>query len=327
MIAITGANGLLGSFVLRRLVAEQVPVIAICRANSNRNLVKDLTGVTWREADVTDPVALEDALQGATTVIHTAAIVSFNPRLRKQMHQVNVVGTRNVVDVCLGLQIPELIHISSVAAFGRKSGVTRVDETTRWVNGNLNTDYAQSKRLAEVEVWRGSEEGLSVNIINPSVILAPANWDKSSARLFQYVWQQKKFYTDTHINYVDVRDVVEAIWKLIQLKVSHQQFIVNAGSAPVKELFDQMARHFNRKAPSVKVSAGWVKWVAWAEELRSRITGNEPMVTRQSARVVKENFIFSNEKIQRELGISFRTAEETIEWCCQQYLHAYSTNN
>lgn len=327
MIAVTGANGLLGSYVLRKLVAEQVPVIAICRNTSDRKLVKDISGVTWREADVTDQVALEDALQGATTVIHIAAIVSFNPRLRESMLQVNTGGTRNVVDACLSLQIPNLIHTSSVAALGRKSGVTHVDETTRWADSNLNTDYAESKRLAELEVWRGAEEGLSVNIINPSVILAPADWDKSSARLFQYVWQQKKFYTDAHINYVDVRDVAEVIWRLVQLKISNQQFIVNAGSVPIKELFDRMAHHFNRKAPSIKVSAAWVKWIAWADEFRSRITGSEPMITRQSARVTKENFFFSNEKVQRELGISFRTAEETVAWCCQQYLNAYSTNN
>jgi dihydroflavonol-4-reductase len=327
MIAITGANGLLGSYILRKLVAEQIPVIAICRHNSDHKLVKDLSNVTWRHADVTDPVSLEDALQGATTVIHTAAIVSFNPRLRDKMLQVNTDGTRHVVDTCLGLQIKNLIHISSVAAFGRKSGVTRVDETTRWVESNLNTDYAESKRLAELEVWRGAEEGLSVNVINPSVILAPADWDKSSARLFQYVWQQKKFYTDTYINYVDVRDVAEVIWKLLDLKISNQQYIVNAGSAPIKELFDQMARHFNRKAPSVKVSAGWVKWIAWVDELRSRITGGEPMITRQSVRITKENFFFDNEKVKRELGISFRSAEETIAWCCQQYLHTYSINN
>lgn len=327
MIAITGANGLLGSYVLRKLVAEQVPVIAICRASSDRKLVKDLAGVTWRVADVTDPVSLEDALQGATSVIHTAAIVSFNPRLREKMMQVNKDGTRNVVDACLALQIPNLIHISSVAALGRKSGVTRIDETTHWTDSNLNTDYAESKRLAELEVWRGAEEGLSVNVINPSVILAPADWDKSSARLFQYVWKQKKFYTDTQINYIDVRDVTEAIWKLLQLKISNQQFIVNAGSMPLKELLDKIAHHFNRKAPSVRVSAAWVKWIAWADEIRSRIAGSEPMITRQSARIAKENFFFSNEKIQRELGISFRTAEETVSWCCQQYLNAYNINN
>jgi dihydroflavonol-4-reductase len=327
MIAITGANGLLGSYILRKLVAEQVPVIAICRHNSDRKLVKDLADVTWRHADVTDPVSLEDALQGATTVIHAAALVSFNPRLRDRMLQVNTDGTRHVVDTCLGLQIKNLIHISSVAAFGRKSGVTRIDESTRWADSNLNTDYAESKRLAELEVWRGAEEGLSVNVINPSVILAPADWDKSSARLFQYVWQQKKFYTDTYINYVDVRDVAEVIWKLLELKISNQQYIVNAGSAPIKELLDQMARHFNRNAPSVKVSASWVKWIAWVDELRSRITGSEPMITRQSARITKENFFFDNEKVKRELGISFRSAEETIAWCCQQYLHTYSINN
>lgn len=293
MIAVTGANGLLGNFVLRSL-ASQAPVIALHRANSDLSSVKDIPNVIWREADVTNPASLQDALQDATTVIHTAAVVSFNPRLRKKMLAVNTIGTRNVVDACLCLQIPRLIHVSSVAALGRKQGVFRVDENTRWADSDMNTDYAESKHLAELEVWRGAEEGLSVNIINPSVILAPANWQKSSARLFEYVWQQRKFYTDTHINYTDVRDVVDVISKLLNSSVSNQQYIVNAGSIPVKTLFELIAGHFNRKAPAVRITPAFAKWIAWAEEIRCWFTGNEPLITRQSTRITQQNFFFAN---------------------------------
>src|SRR5687767_57867 len=102
MIAVTGANGLLGSFIIRKLVAEKEPFIALKRKGSDLSLLNDLQhAIEWKDADVLDPVSLDDAFQGVTEVIHAAAIVSFNPRMKTQIYEVNVQGTRNVVNTCL----------------------------------------------------------------------------------------------------------------------------------------------------------------------------------------------------------------------------------
>jgi len=326
MIAITGANGLLGSFILRKLVQEQIPVIALRRKGSDSSLVKDLAHVTWREIEILDPISIEEGFKDATTVIHTAAQVSFNPRMRKTIMQVNVRGTQNVVNTCLTLGIQRLIHISSVAALGRKKGFYEMDETTRWVDSDLNTDYAKSKYLSEVEVWRGAEEGLSVSIINPSVILAPADWSKSSAQLFRFVWQQKPFYSESLINYVDVRDVVELIWQVYNKNIFGEKLIANGGNVPIKELFDQIAQRFEKKPPSIKLSPVILSIVARWEEFRTRFTGGEPMITRQSAKVTKENFYYVNHKAIKTAGVSFRSLSETLDWCCSHYKQAYTIN-
>ncbi len=326
MIAITGANGLLGSFILRKLVQEQIPVIALRRKDSDSSLVKDLTHVTWREIEILDPISVEEAFKDATAVIHTAAQVSFNPRMRKIIMDVNVRGTQHVVDTCLALGIPRLIHISSVAALGRKKGFSEMDETARWVESDLNTDYAKSKYLSEVEAWRGVEEGLAVSIINPSVILAPTDWSKSSAQLFRFVWQQKPFYSESLINYVDVRDVVELIWQVYSKNISGEKFIANGGYVPIKELFDQIAKRFEKKPPSIKLSPVILSIVARWEEFRTRFTGGEPMITRQSAKVTKENFYYLNHKAINKAGVSFRSLNETLDWCCPHYKQAYTTN-
>ncbi len=326
MIAITGANGLLGSFILRKLVSENIPVIALRRRDSDSSLVNDLSQVTWREIEILDPISVEEAFQGVTAVVHAAAQVSFNPRLRKTIMDVNVNGTRNVVDACLALNISRLIHISSVAALGRKRGVAEMDETARWVESELNTDYAKSKYLAEVEVWRGAEEGLSVSVINPSVILAPADWSKSSAQLFHFVWKEKPFYSDSLINYVDVRDVVELVWQVYSKNKVGEKFIANGGHVPIKELFDQIAKRFEKKSPTIKLSPLVLALVARWEELRTRWVGGEPMITRQSAKVTKENFHYLNKKAINELGVSFRNLSETLDWCCAHYRHTYTTN-
>lgn len=326
MIAITGANGLLGSFILRKLVQEQIPVIALRRKDSDSSLVKDLAHVTWRELEILDPISVEEALEGATTVIHTAAQVSFNPRMRKIIMDVNVRGTQHVVNTCLALGIPRLIHISSVAALGRKKGFSEMDETARWVESDLNTDYAKSKYLSEVEAWRGAEEGLAVSIINPSVILAPADWSKSSAQLFRFVWQQKPFYSESLINYVDVRDVVELIWQVYSKNISGEKFIANGGHIPIKVLFDQIAQRFEKRPPTIKLSPLILSIVARWEEFRTRFAGGEPMITRQSAKVTKENFYYLNHKAINKAGVSFRSLNETLDWCCPHYKQAYTTN-
>lgn len=326
MIAVTGANGLLGSFILRKLAAENIPAIGLHKVDSDYSHLDDLTNVSWRELEILDPISVEEGIKGATHVIHTAAYVSFNPRLQKKIMDVNIEGTQHLVNACLAQQVKQLIHVSSVAALGRKKDIPNIDETSRWVDSDLNTDYAKSKYLGEVEVWRGAEEGLSVAVINPSVILAPSDWDKSSAQLFHYVWKEKKFYTDNLVNYVDARDVAEVIWQIYSQKISGERFIASGGNIEIKDLFHLIALRFKKKAPSIKIHPRWVNMFARLEELRAQFMGHEPLITRQTAKITKENFRYQNTKATNQLGVSFRKLEETLDWCCNYYLRTYTTN-
>lgn len=326
MIAVTGANGLLGSFILRKLALAKIPVIGLHKKDSDYSHLNDLTNITWRELEIVDPLSVEEGIKGATHVIHTAAYVSFNPRLQKNIMAVNVEGTQHIVNACLAQNIQQLIHISSVAALGRKKEIPTIDETSRWVDSDLNTDYAKSKYLGEVEVWRGAEEGLPVSVINPSVILAPSDWGKSSSQLFHYVWKEKKFYTENQVNYVDARDVAEIVWQVYSRKITGERFIASGGNIEIKELFDLMAIRFNKESPSIKIHPRWVAAFARIEELRARLMGHEPLITRQTAKITKENFRYLNTKATQQLGISFRKLEETLDWCCNYYLRTYTTN-
>src|SRR6185369_4946688 len=141
MIAITGANGLLGNSILRKLIAEKISVVGLKRANSDLSeFLRTSNDVEWREADVTNSLSLTDALQNVDTVIHTAAVVSFDPRAKERIFKTNVIGTQNVVDVCIDLRIQRLIFISSVGALGRKKGIIEINEENKWVDSDLNSD-------------------------------------------------------------------------------------------------------------------------------------------------------------------------------------------
>ena len=324
MIVITGANGLLGKYLVEKLTKEGEKVVGIKREKSK---IDDfpVQNLEWRNADVTDLVSLSDALQGATTVIHAAACVSFRPRDKALIYQTNISGTQNIVNTCLKLGIPRLIFVSSIAAFGRPKENRVITESTKWLDNKLNSDYSISKYMSEVEVYRGHAEGLSIAIVNPSVILAPADWNTSSAQIFKYVWREKPFYVDGRLNYVDARDVAEMIYKIYK-ENKNGKFIASAGNASIKEFIDQIAVRFKKRTPYIKVASTIILMASFFEWLRSKATGSDPLFTRQTARTASETYTYDNTKTKNELGIEFRSLSDSLDWCCDYFNKKYSDN-
>lgn len=323
MVAVTGANGLLGSFIVRELILRNVPFVALRRRDSDTSLLSDVASqITWRIADVLNPVELEEALDGVTKVIHTAAVVSYNPRKASFVMDVNVQGTRNVVYESQARGISRFIHISSVAALGRQKGQKLIDETNQWVDSPMNSVYAESKYLAELEVFRAKEEGLNTVILNPSVVLGPGDWDKSSSQLFRYVWSEKPFYTDAFLNYVDARDVAAITYRLLDDNLSGR-YILNAGNIAFADFFSAVAKRFNKKPPGTKLGASLLKMAARAEVFRTWFTGEEPLLTRETARLAGTEFLYDNRKITETLSFEFQPIDSTLDWCCRFYRAKY----
>lgn len=326
MIAITGASGLLGSAIIQRLIEDRTSIVGLKRESSNVSHLSYLQ-IKWLDADLSDVESLEQIFQREKidTVVHAAALVSFRPGDRELLLKSNVEGTRNIVNACLTANVRRLIHISSIAALGRQKGVEVVNEKSKWVDNILNSDYAESKHLAELEVYRGYEEGLAIDIINPSIILAQSNWNRSSSQVFKYVYQQRPFYTDGLINYVDVRDVAEMVAKILSMSPTGRRFIASAGAIDFKGFFATIATHLGKRAPWIKVPRPLVVMAARIEHLRSVVTGSNPFVTAQSARSAKESIQYDNQRAVSELGMKFKPFEETIKWCCEYYSNG-STN-
>lgn len=321
MIAVTGASGLLGTAVVRRLATQHKSVRAVKRHNSDMSLLNSFADkIEYRDANILDTVSLTEAFQDVTHVVHAAAVVSFNPRQAERVMEINVQGTRNVVDTCLAMGVKRLIHISSVAALGRQKGQRIVSENNKWIDSPLHSTYAKAKYLAELEVYRGQEEGLSTVIINPSVILAEGNWNLSSAQLFKYVWEEKPFYFDGSLNYVDVEDVVSIIETLLESDVAGERFIASAGKTTFLKFFEKVAREFGKKQPTIRLSKNLLKIGALAESLHSRITGTEPRLTRETARLAGAEFSYENEKIRNCLDFEFQPFDKTLKRCCGYYM-------
>lgn len=312
-IAITGASGLLGGHLMDALLQHGYRITAVVR---NPESLSPRAGVDIRIADIEDPLSLLEAFEGADGVVHAAGLVSFNPRRREKIFDVNVRGTAHVVNACLQLGIKKLIHISSVAALGRKSGIV-LNEDSKWIDVPASP-YAVSKHRAELEVYRGTEEGLQVSVVNPSVIISGTT-DRSSGTLLNYVWHERPFYTHGILNYVDARDVAEAVCLLMASPRPGQRFILNGGSVGYREFFAHAALRMNKKAPGLRLPASLAWWAGLAEECRSIIINREPMVTRQYAAMTNQVFQYDTSKVVNDLNFTFRTLTETLDWACDAY--------
>lgn len=322
-ILVTGGTGFIGSYLIRLLAANGLTIRALRRANSPMDLVAPVAGrVEWVEADMTDLPALEDALDGITHVCHCAAMVSFHPRDVRRMMQVNVEGTANLVNLALATGVERFVHVSSIAALGRAKDRPELSESSSWVQSGGNSQYAISKYHSEQEVWRGHAEGLPAAIVNPSVVLGSGFWHSGSGQMFDKVYRGLKFWSVGRTGVVDVRDVAQAIFRLLDSDITGQRYILNAENILFRDLFFQVADALGVKRPSIRVTPLLAE-LAWRVEwLKEKVTGAPPVVTRESARSSVSQFYYDNAKSLTLPGFCYRPLEQTIRETAGQYLEA-----
>ena len=332
MILITGITGLVGSFTARRFLEAGYKVAGLKRVNSDLSLLQDIESqIVWHEGDILDVMSLEKAMTDIDYVIHTAAIVSFAPKDRNRMFKTNIEGTANVVNLCLEKNIKKLCFVSSVAALGRSipnekkaKNVISINEKATWEESPLNSNYAKTKYLAEMEVWRAEAEGLNCVVVNPSLILGEADWNKSSTQLLKYVFDEQKFYPQGNLNYVDVQDVAECILKLTISDISGEKFILSAGEITYKDFFEKVAPLFHKKAPNTLLRKSLTSIIWRLEAIRSLFTGNAPLITKETALSSSHFFIYQNEKIKQTLDFEFKSLEESLDRICGKLMEKYT---
>ncbi|RYY90203.1 MAG: NAD-dependent epimerase/dehydratase family protein, partial [Chitinophagaceae bacterium] len=229
MILVTGGTGFLGAYILKELVLRGEPVRAIRRTAKLPFFIEKeiLDKVEWVEGDILDVLSLADAMQGVDRIVHAAALVSFHAQDRRRLLQVNRDGTANVVNVALEEGVRRIAYVSSVAALGRTREGGLVDETRKWAENKSNTQYAVSKHLAEMEVWRAFSEGLEGVIVNPSTILGYGDWHQSSGAIFRNAWNGFPWYTEGVNGFVGVEDTARATVELLLGDSNEQRYIIN----------------------------------------------------------------------------------------------------
>lgn len=331
MILVTGASGFIGAYLVCDLVNKGHSVRATRRAASNLdefNYIASLQleeisaigKIEWVEADVLNFPQLVDVFQGVHEVYHCAAVVSFWQADLDKMLLTNIEGTANVVNAALQAGVKKLCHVSSISSLGRTIDGESIDEEHKWENSSLNSNYGISKHRAELEVWRGVQEGLNAVIVNPSVVIGPCNFNRGTGKLFEMAYKGLKFISPGSTAYVDVRDVAELMVQLMELNKFGQRYILNAENISYQKFFTKIFACFEKKPPTL-IPPRWMSdFGAKLFQLWSMISGRPPFITTETVRSAYGHSYYNNTKVIAETGFHFRPLDQTISHTCQEYL-------
>ena len=323
MILVTGGTGLVGAHLLLHLLengAEKVRAIHRDPKNSIKTkLLFELyerselfSKIEWISADILDIPSLENAFLNVDHVYHCAAFISFNPDDEDELRKVNIEGTANIVNFCIDKKVKKLCHVSSIAALGdlvpneSKRIKNTITEETEWNPEYSHSDYAISKYGAEMEVWRGFQEGLAVVIVNPGVIFGPSFWNQGSGIIFSSIKNGIPFYTNGTSAYVSVLDVVTIMHKLMRSECNGERFIVISENYTYKNILSAIAKKIGAKNPTIKAKS-WILNLAWSLDwFSSKVFRTKRKLSKHSILSLQSTELYSNEKIKNELDYSFR---------------------
>lgn len=317
MILVTGGTGQIGSRLLLNLTKNKAyKVRAIYRNTQSLEKIRQLfvkhsdsgaaqfDTIEWIQADLSNIPALEKAFEGVTFVFHCAGLISFQPQDFDKLIEVNVQGTANIVNLSIDFGVKKLCYVSSVATLSILPH-TPIDEENDWNNEDNNTDYAISKHGAEMEVWRGSQEGLPVVIVNPSVVLGGDFADRGSGLLYKKVADGLRYYPAGATGFVGVDDVVRAMVQLQFSEVEGERFVLNAENLTYKAVLERIAKQLGVKAPTKRVSHQMLRFLAHLNGVLSFLHLKKRTLTLASADALGTVTTYNGEKIKKYIDFNY----------------------
>lgn len=324
MNLVTGATGMLGIHVMLELLVRGEKVKALVRDGANTSIVKKVfqfyypdknyfDQIEWAEGDILDTVSLQDAMKGCEVVYHTAAVVSYHAADRKMMYTTNIEGTANVVNVAAEAGIKKLCHVSSIAALGKALQGVALTEETEWKDSDANSHYGITKHLAEMEVWRGIQEGLPAVIVNPGLIIGPGDFSRSSGGIFTKLNEGLNYYPLGGTGVVSAKDCAIMMVELVKKDISAERYLLVSENADMKTVFESVAESLGKPKPQKPATNFILQVVRIAEWLKEKFTGRKAIVTRESVKRTTQQVFYSNEKVSTALGRNFEPIHVAIE--------------
>lgn len=324
MILITGATGLIGSHAALYLANRALSVratyrsesslkktLALFKAYDKENLFND---IEWIKADITDVTALEPAFKDITEVWHCAGLISFSGSDEEKMRKINIEGTANMVNLSIDFGVSRFCFTSSIAALGDvKIASEIIDEQMEWNPEKHHSDYAISKYGAEMEVWRGQQEGLKTLIVNPGVVLGPGFWNQGSGEIFLAIESDLPFFTTGSTGFVAVTDLVEVMYLLMKNELFGERFAIISENLTYKDLANYIADEMKVKRPTIHAKP-WMTELSWiADYILCSITGKKRKFYKETSRSVHLEEHYSPKKVVDALGYEFISIKSYLE--------------
>ena len=305
---VTGANGFLGSAVVRALLDDGEAVRAFVRPGSDRRNLVGLP-VELAEGDLTDSSSLQRAAAGCAAVFHVAADYRLWVADPKPMYAANVDGSVNVLEAAAAAGAARMVYTSSVAVLGINADRTPADEETPVSLAHMVGHYKRSKFLAEQAVRRRAHElRFPVVTVNPSTPIGPRDVKPTPTGriLLDAAAGRMPAFVDTGLNLVHVDDVAQGHLAALKLGLPGERYILGGDDFTLQQILERVAEHVGRRASTIRLPHWSVYPLAVAAEAVAMLTKREPRVTLDGVRMSTKHMYFSSRKAQRQLQYRWR---------------------
>ena len=317
---LTGANGFIGSAVMRCLLKAGHDIRAVVRpGNDRRNLAGMPVEVV--EGDLQDKTSLVKAVRGCNVVFHVAADYRLWIPDPDNMYQTNVTGTRDLMLASAETGVEKIVYTSSVAVLGVNNDGTPANEDTPMAVEDMIGHYKRSKYLAEKEVIKLVDEyNLPAVIVNPSTPLGPRDIrpTPTGSIVVETLNDRMPAYVDTGLNIAHVDDVAKGHLLAFEKGKIGQRYILGGENLSLQTILGIICELSGRKPPSIKLPHNLILPIAWCMERWAAISKKDPRATVDEIRMSRKRMYFSSDKAVEELGYQFRPAQDAIrdaiEW-------------
>jgi dihydroflavonol-4-reductase len=329
MILVTGATGHIGNVLIRQLLDKGEKVRALIWKGEDTTPIRDLQ-VETIEGDVLDLHSLEPAFKGVDVVYHLAGVISIMPGHNPFVWDVNVQGTRNVLQIARQEGIRRLVYTSSIHAIARAPHGVQIDETLPYDMNNPYGAYDRSKAEASLEVQKASRAGLDTVIVCPTGVIGPYDFRRSEMGnvILDAARRKTTLYVDGAYDFVDVRDVADGLIKASEHGRSGESYILSGQKISVRYLLETVREVTGYAFPKFKIPFSLA-------EITSRFTPayynwrkTKPKFTPYSLEVLQSNSDISHAKASRELGYTSRpiyaSITDTVRWFLENYILLFS---
>jgi dihydroflavonol-4-reductase len=314
-VVVTGAAGFIGSAIVRALLARSVSVVALLEPGGSP---ANLTGldVDIKTVDIRERNEVRAVLEGARSVIHTAALFRFWAKDPNAFYDVNVDGTLNVIAAAITAGCERIVYTSTVATIGlHRGGEHPANETVPARIDHLFGHYKQSKYVAEHEVLRAAAEGAPLSLVHPTFPLGPRDISPTPTGkvLLDFLNGRMPGYVDTSMNVAHVDDLADGHLLVLEQGRQGRSYIIGGENLSMRSLLEIAAACTGLPAPkrrwpgALGLGAGYL-----SDVVEGRLLGREPHVPLEAARMSLEHMVFDDSRAREELGYMSRRPELAI---------------
>jgi dihydroflavonol-4-reductase len=320
-VLVTGGAGYIGGELTRRLLArgEEVRVLDL-KVDESSDLAR--LGAELLAGDIRSPGDVRRALKGCDRLYHVAALFQMWQRDRRRYPDVNVEGTRNVLENALEMQVSRVVYTSSAVTIGEVDGQLGKENTVH--RGYFLSDYERSKHSAEGVALDLCQRGLPLVVLNPTTVYGPGQTTHMTGALARFLRGRLPFVVDAKLNFVYIDDVVEGHLSAMERGEVGRRYILGGENSSLVEFLSLGAEIAGVSRRPRVVPGPLVRASAQVLDVVSRLSGRRPWVSLDEARTASHSFIFDTRRAREELGLEWtplRTGlERTVRWLRQEEL-------